>query len=443
MKDLKNGVCRIDVFFSDHQKAQGTGFFISDGLILTCNHIFIHLIKVESIKFSVNSDSENTFEAVLLATDEEVDYALLKVIDSNFIPPKILNLVSFELKEGDNLNLFGYPFQNETQERTTGVNIHTSINTMNNCFNVDVKHDIVLNSNPSYSVDYAGVSGAPLYNNNNDVVGIFKRQDAFTIGGISIKRATQFLIKNGIYFSNINNLKFEDYQNDIFKHFNSDVINDCETELIKVIKDVNPLNIIKEKMDDLFYPPKEIKSFDEIIQYIQSNAECCPTTFWKGWLELLTYVRVIKGDYSNLSNINFTLNNLDFKELFRLNDNDHLNEKPLLGNLKFTLSFFFVEDKCFFDVAKETLRSNIDSNINVCTVFNSNQRNFSHRKLTREQKHKIITNVADPLNSGFHIPEKIHLGVLPLIELSDKVANSSSLEDANINLIKLFEDAIK
>jgi V8-like Glu-specific endopeptidase len=447
MTNFKNAICRINVKKTVSEYSFGTGFFISKKLILTCEHVIKELAKDENIEVSLKNQSEKSYDAKIIAKSEQYDMAILEIMNEEITDIKILNLINTNINEGVNLKLFGFPnsgnYKNPGDERITGIEITGNINTLNDDFNDNIKHDLVLDFETNLLVDHAGISGSPLLNANNEVVGIFKRQADLSFGGISIKRAIKFLNQNKIQISN-QNISFEPYSSDLFKGYNPDVEKDCESQLKEVKEEIEPNKIVEELRENLFYPSKKNMSVDMIINHIQNDPKCCKENFWKGWLEILTYVKMINGDSTNLNNINFDLKFEDLKELFNLPDeNELVRNHKMNGKLSIILSFYFIEEDCFFDVAKKVIRQQKEANVNTCTVLNSHQRNFNRRRFTLTDKNAIVGNIADPNNSGFQIRNKVHFGVLPLEELSSKVACSTSLEDANINLKQLFKDAIK
>lgn len=447
MMSFKNAICRIDIKESVDDYSFGTGFFISDKLILTCGHVIKDLYDSENVQFSLKGESNNSYEAKVIANSKDYDMAILEILSPEFIPSKLLILSLSGIDEGNNLKLFGYPnsgtYESPGQERITGLEIEGNINTLNNDFNEDVKHDLVLNLETDSLVDHAGISGSPLLNAKNDVVAIFKRQDGLSFGGVSIKRAISFLNENDIEV-NAKSISFEEYSNDLFQHFHPEVIKDCEDDLEIVKKEVEPIKIIEGLKENLFYPTKKNMSVDMIINHIENDTKCCKENFWKGWLQILTYVRMINGDYKDLNNINFELKLDDLTELFNLPNEEGIKlSRKMEGKLPIILSFYFIEEECFFNIAKKVIRQQKKESVNTCIVLNSHQRHFTSRKFTLTDKKAIIGDIANPDNSGFQISNKIHFGVLSLEDLSNKVASSISLEDANINLKQLFKDAIK
>ncbi|GJM61188.1 serine protease [Persicobacter diffluens] len=435
MSSYKDAICHIETVFDDFSKNNGTGFFIGDGLILTCYHNMLNQKEEPSISnIKVKSyGSQSPIEFEIGDSCPECDIALLRNKTNNDEENPSLSLVSSDIKEQEKWKLFGFPKGNtSTGETLNGVIQQvTKIKTDTIC-------DIDLNSSTEIKTEHAGLSGSPVISSSGEVIAIFRHQDERVLQAVSVKKCASFLRKNQIEVNATSFNSFEEYRNGLFNHFDGNIKSDCDYEADTIVREVDPNTIVSERKANLFFPEKKGKSVKEIISHIKSHKDCCENTFWQGWLELLTYVQILRGDFSDINSIQLTLNGIELGNLF-----SGVSEKSKKVDMKFIISFFFVETDCFFKVAQKSLRNASKLNANTISVFNSQDRNFDLKRFTQADKDKIITQVADPTNAGVRIPDRIHIGVLPLRDLSTEVASSSSLEDAILNLSKLIQNAIK
>ncbi len=430
MMDVRDAICRIQAESLESDEMKGTGFFIDSTTILTCNHIFLNLNNEKPIKISVYQESEKEYPVNLIAQSEKYDYAILKIEKDIFESPLCLKITSSISPVGLKLNLFGYPDNKDSDERITGVDIECTIKNINKVFQQDVKHDLMLNlETVGDKYDHEGISGSPILNSNNDVVGIFKRQGVFAFGGVSVNRAEQFLIDNDIEVKPDSLSCFSNYADGVFTHF-EDLKLYCEDYSDDLTKEVSPQLILKAREGKLFYPEKK-ESIDDIIKFLKTVTSV-DEHLWKGWLELLTFVKLLDGEFKDIT-IPFSKIEKGKKFVFFANDKEI--------DITIAIDFFFTEKETYSSIVRKFIhkKSNGENlGTNVCYVFNSDDNNFGTKPIKPSD---IIPNISNPENSGPDIC-KPEVRITSLKLLRDKVIKSNSKADSIINLKKLIADAI-
>ncbi|GEM_PF-2268337 len=430
MSLIENSTCKITVEIQRGIATEkGTGFFISKNQILTCKHVIEKQDGDIIIEKCFNQNGKLT--AKVIVSCEQTDYALLEVIE-DYESEYFLELCDSEIIEDENIEIFGYPNDEQGQivgERLIG-KIERILNDAELVQNVSLKI-----SNFAPNTRYNAFSGSPVINGYDQVISIVKYQAVRNLSSVSIGKAKRFLEENNIGIKPDQLQSFENYK-DVFNLYPEDIKNDCETHSSIIMQNFTPNKIVYELADNLFYPKKN-KDVAEIIKELRSNKDL-NTSIWKGWIKLLTYVSMIKGDHTEVNHINFNLSEIDIKELFG-------NEIAMEGKVSISLklSFYFTEGKSFFQIARTFIQMENNQRQNSCSIFNSNEENFAFQKFSNADKVKIIPNIAGDNTSAFKIEEKIHIGVLSLYALSEQIVNSSDLNDISVNIEKLFLDAIK
>jgi len=128
----------------------GTGFFIEDGLILTCAHVIEEHVK---IYFTIPSEGKNLVEAEILSICFDKDIALLK---TNYRNKSSLQLGdSDKIVYGEKVTAIGYPLGEEGIKYTGGM--------------ISGRHETYIQTDTPIN---AGNSGGPLINEKNEVIGI-------------------------------------------------------------------------------------------------------------------------------------------------------------------------------------------------------------------------------------------------------------------------------
>ena len=129
----------------------GTGFFISENIILTASHVVEESIRVD---VSIPLMGKKKYKTTVLSINPYFDFALLKI--SKYKSEKYLELGnSKQIKSGDKVLALGYPLAQDKLKLTAGIisGIHQG----------EIQTDAPINP---------GNSGGPLLNSSNKVIGI-------------------------------------------------------------------------------------------------------------------------------------------------------------------------------------------------------------------------------------------------------------------------------
>ena len=166
----------------NYDNSQGTGFFISENIIVTAYHIFFGS-EIDEDKIKIQLIDGVIVSGKFISYNEEYDLCLIKSIKKN----NYLPIQSSRIKQENNWFTYGFPYEGESS-------VFKFKGTINQ-FREGNKEDFVINSiemEPDY--DYEGLSGAPVICDNN-VVGIILNQIDNKLGAISIIK-TQDYLKN-------------------------------------------------------------------------------------------------------------------------------------------------------------------------------------------------------------------------------------------------------
>lgn len=142
---------KLEPFRKSSDQTIGTGFFISDNIILTASHVVQDSIRID---ITIPSVGKKKFKTELLCFNPYFDFALLK--SSEIKGTKYLKLGnSRKIKSGNKVFAVGYPLGQEKLKFTSG--IISGIN------DGEIQTDAPINP---------GNSGGPLLNERNEVIGI-------------------------------------------------------------------------------------------------------------------------------------------------------------------------------------------------------------------------------------------------------------------------------
>lgn len=282
--------------------------------------------------------------------------------------------------------------------------------------------------NYAQNSNYDAFSGSAVVNDYFQVTSIVKYQAVRNLSSVSIRKAKTFLERNGINVKHDQIVSFDLFKNDVFVGF-GDRESECVVESNNPINNLSPKVIIESKRDDIFYPRKNF-DLKELIKHLRKDKNV-NDKLWKGWIQILTYVEILKGDYSDANHISINVTSKELSNVFGIFSRKR--DVPI----ELYLNFYLTEEKNYFNIAKMSIHENKKNQIakHTCNIFNSNIDQFGNTN-------KLVVDISNPEHSGPSIPN-IKIGALSLNQINRAVIDSNSLADVSINLKKIFEDAIK
>jgi hypothetical protein len=424
---LEDATCRIDC-----GEEIGTGFFIDSTTIITAKHVIDDYIadSESAIDITIYNllNHDEMVSCIYIDHCEDVGVAMIRVIGS-YENNNYLALCASEIIEDEEIKAYGYPDSEDgclVGEPLAGKVfriIRDSYETV---------HDVSINIDNFKQGRYKGFSGSPVMNQDNLITSLLTDQNASYLSAVSIKKAANFLKKNNVEIKLDNLVSFEEYKNAVFEsHGDMEAI--CFGSMVKPLSQTTPQDILDIKRGDIFYPNKQ-GSLSKLIADIKLNKDL-RDSLWSGWLELLTYVEMLKGKYDDCNHIQIEVTSTEMKKRFGL-----FNTSSSI-NINLHINFFFSESKNYFEVARKYMHSSMQDHFatqDTCNVFNSHHKNFGIQNLTSAD---IVLNISDPENSGPRIPNA-RIGVLSLHNLRERVINSTDINCAQENLRERFENAI-
>ncbi|WNH07670.1 S1 family peptidase [Thalassobellus suaedae] len=425
MSNIEAATCKIIIEKENGKKEKGTGFFINKNQVLTCSHVISNdVFKIEISKIGI-IDEGNTFTLKVVDQCNICDYALLEIED-DFENENTLNLCNSEIINEENIKIFGYP--DTTEGQTIGKELKGSIDRYI-IDNTESIHDIIL-SIPTYSrsENYKAFSGSPIINDFGQVLGILKYRDEQHLAAVSIKKALSFLEKNKIVVKPDQLQSFEVYNDKTFLGFEK-IKSKCEVESQVPIKILSPGKILDANKGELFYP-KNPQNINDLIKILRKSKDV-DSKLWTGWIQLLTYVEILKGDYKDPNNISIHITSNELYKKFGL-----INTSRNV-NMKIYLNFYFTEEESYLKIASKLIHEKKKGGLskNVCNIFNSNVDDFGNTNNIKE-------DISNPTGSGPSI-QNYKIGRLSLSQLNREVKSSNPIGQVSDNLKKIFEDAIK
>lgn len=151
-----NSIFIIESENNDGKIVRGTGFSVSEKNILTANHNLVE--NFSTIKIYTSSDSYQSseyIEAKIVSYNEDMDVALLEVLEWSFTDFIDLNITSVSM-ETEVLSC-GYP--NEKEFHDAPIKVKVTNNYENNKFR---KYSFEVSQSPTVSV-YDGMSRSPCF----------------------------------------------------------------------------------------------------------------------------------------------------------------------------------------------------------------------------------------------------------------------------------------
>jgi len=168
---------------------QGSGFFVSDNIILTAYHVVADFVTGDQVYVKSN---DKLIECNVDCFSVEYDICLLSVTS---MPTDPLPLENTIMRLRETCEIYGFPYQTNV---STGITLNGKIGQI---LNNEISDYIVkdLDINPQFN--YKGLSGSPVIINGY-VTGIVQRQLDDRIAIISINKIKAFLKENGVIYSN-------------------------------------------------------------------------------------------------------------------------------------------------------------------------------------------------------------------------------------------------
>jgi len=169
----------------------GTGFLVTENLILTARHCVLEAIENNvaiDLNFSL-SNSEIKITATVINHDTDLDICLLSIPNSLEITP--IKLEASLPREGGNWYSFGYPASKSIGHRVSG-----NISQILEILKLRMDLDLTIESSTALG-NYSGLSGSAMIC-EGAARGLIKLKLQGTLGSISIHQLTDFLTENKV-----------------------------------------------------------------------------------------------------------------------------------------------------------------------------------------------------------------------------------------------------
>lgn len=425
ISDLQSCTCKV---INPYGICVGTAFFVGANLLVTSLHVVSDFIGAD---FIVEKAANNRIEVRVKDHCPENDLALL--ITKIYSSETFAVLCNEMPVVGTSWASYGHPGTFE------GLKVGTKL--VGDIFDIITlkhEHDVVLKPNEIVSVkEYRGFSGSGVINVERKVTSILRYKDNNTLCSVSVKKSENFFKSHGIIIEEDQLNDFSAYIPDVFQAV-ANPFKGFGIANAKVVAQKLSPQIIAAGLKGKLLIPERAGSLKEIIAYLKSQS-ILNKQLWLAWLEFLSYVQLLKGEYSNINALYISLPQVEVSK-FVANV-----ETKIKQDITLTLQFFFTEDKEYFTIARQYLLDKSTANVlqhNHCHVFHSLTPMFGLQPFTKEDKKKIIPDISSPTDAGLNIAGEIDYGVLSFLQLSMKVAGSQTIAEATINLTKIFVDAI-
>ena len=428
LTELEKATCRINC-----GKEVGTGFFINDSHIITAKHVIDDLIldfgKGEVIIIDNLSSYSGQVYCKYIDHCDDTGVALLSV-ECSYRNENHLVLCASEISENEKIDSYGYPESydgSKVGEPLKGKVLRIISNSQ------ETGHDVSISIDNFVTGTYGGFSGSPVMNKDKVVTSFITYQNTRYLSAVSIKKVANFLRDQSIDVKQDYLNSFEEYKAYAFES-HGPIEATCLGLSTKPLSTITPQDILNSREGSIFYPAKP-DSLSKLIADIKLNKDL-QDALWSGWLELLTYIEMLKGKYDDCNHIQIEVTSEEISKRFKL----FTSTKTITTKLQ--INFYFSESKNYFEVARNYVHEAMQEHSvtqDTCNIFNSHNRNFGIRNLTSRD---IVLNISDPENSGPSIPNA-RVGVLSLQNLRERIINSTDITSAQLNLRKRFEDALK
>ncbi|KPH11663.1 serine protease [Chryseobacterium sp. ERMR1:04] len=407
----------------------GTAFFAEKKLLITSLHVVEDFIGE---KFYIENRDKTKAPVFVKDHCNENDLAIL--ITDGYVSDHTVILCSEVPLIKAEWSAFGFPATKE------GLVVGSKLEgTVFNVISVEHTHDLVLET-PGIKLDneYRGFSGSGVINKRQEISSVLRYIDVNSLCSVSIKKAENFLKKNGISVVDDQLDDFSVYMPKAFDYAEEPLKSIGVAFAKQVAKNTSPQAIASILTGKLMTPELN-GSLNEIIQFLKNQADL-NNELWKAWLEFLSYVQMLKGEYGDINAVYISLPNTEVSKFIEG------VETKIVQDIQLTLQFFFTEEAQYFSIAKKHL---LDKSIagtlqnNHCHIFHSHKTMFGLHPFTKEDKRNIIFDIFSPTDAGLNIAGNIDYGVLSLSQLALGIACSTTIAEATQNLTKIFNDAIK
>ena len=406
----------------------GSAFFVDEKLLLTSLHVVINLIGE-----TFHIQNRDNTEIVVTVKDHCTINDIAVLITQDYVSENIAILCSEEPLLADEWSSFGFP---STEE---GLKVGSKIaGKIFNIINVDHEHDLVLTT-PGITLvsQYQGFSGSGVINTKEEITSILRYKDVNALCSVSIKKVEKFLTKNGIKVKDDELDDFSSYLTEAFQYV-SDPFRGYAVANAKIVAGITSPQKITSGLNGKLMIPERNGSLKEIIGYLKSQT-VLNKELWRTWLEFLSYVQLLKGQYSNINAVYISLPKTEVSKFVPG------IETVIRQDINLTLNFFFTEETAYFSIARQHLLDKSaagELQHNHCHIFHSHNPMFGLQPFTNDEKKKIVFDIASPADAGLNVAGSIDFGVLSFSELTSKVAGSQTILEATNNLTKIFTDAI-
>lgn len=268
---LTNNICKI----ISSEDSHGTGFLISEKLIITAYHVVKDCKKIKS-KFYNNQIFDVKIHNVIDKEYKKLDIAILELPE--LIPYKHIDIIDCKLNPKTKWISRGYP----SSKSENGENLIDDGNYINAQIETLENGKIDLNLDFKQKLDsYNGLSGAPLIVDNN-IVGIINSQldekgKAKELNGLSIKNFMELFDKIGIKVkktdinsinSNKDLLSSERWTNltkpEDARNLKEKILSVCSDMSTRKINNYNN-KVVLGKEEQLYYDERDISAIKYII----------------------------------------------------------------------------------------------------------------------------------------------------------------------------------
>lgn len=409
----------------------GTGFFVGNGLILTCSHLVEGFAIGDTVKVFKGSDT--TFNCVLKAVSTETDLAIVHTNDPH---PNPVTLLNCSVPVG--LRYAGYGHPDTSDGVKVGEPIHgLVIRKIED--SGDTIHDVSISTEyTKTNPDFQGFSGSGLVNAQGDVFAILRFSNANYVSAVSINKAANFLLSEGISLKEGELDDFKTFIEDAFGALDEGVREWCKATGKQISQVITPQLILETLQGALFYPANDDKTNDIILALM--NNMPVNRALWLGWLRFLTFISLLEKDYEDFNKITISLGSVEFSKLM------NVEITPIQMELTVTLKLLFTEKGNFITITSEYLTEKlIEKKLehNSCHIFESSNSMFGHRPFPPENRDRIILNIAGGASSGVQVPGKLNFGVISMQQLSNEIGKSQNIQEATENLQNLFTNVFK